>query len=102
MHRTIVRRPRIDARSLARATRGAALAVWVATIAACGGGAGGGSTPSTPAGVSNDPPPSVPPPTGTPTSVRVGIDVLALVTDSVAAQYADPELRVTHLVDVAN
>src|SRR5262245_25105236 len=101
MHRTFARRPRIDLRGVALATGRCAVALWLTAISACGGGAGGG-TPSPPAGASNDPPASVPPPTATPTSVRVDIDVLALVADSVAAQYADPELRVRHLFDVAN
>ena len=77
-----------DARSLA-------LALLVCMTTACGGG--GGATPvSQPA---SGPPPT---PVPTPRSVNTGIDVLALVSDSVGAQYADPTLRVDHLFDVTN
>ena len=44
-------------------------------------------------------PQSVPPP---PPAARVVVDVLALVSTSVATEYADPTLRVQHLFAVAN
>jgi len=78
---------------------GVALASLIA-LSGCGGGAGGGGS-STPTSASSGPP-SNPPPVSTPASVTVGIDVLALVADSVGNEYADPDLRVTHLFDVAN
>jgi len=89
---------RITERGARRDVRGVALAALI-VIHGCGGGAGGGT--STPTSASNGPPPPNPPPVGTP-AVKVGIDVLALVADSVADQYADPDLRVTHLFDVTN
>lgn len=76
-------------------------------LSACGGGGGetalsqpaGGPQPApTPAPT----PPPAPPPVSAPPLMRVGIDVLAVVTDSVALQYANPALRVQHLFDVAN
>jgi hypothetical protein len=88
MQRTTEHRRRRDAWRIAL---GALIA-----LSGCGGGAGAGS--STPTNTANGPPPSTPPPA----AATVGIDVLALVADSVAGEYADPDLRVTHLFDVAN
>ena len=75
-----------------------AIALLVGALSACGGGGGGETTVASP---SSGPgiPQSVPPPTP---STRIGIDVLALVSASVAHQYADPALRVRHLFAVAN
>ncbi|HTO58188.1 MAG TPA: zinc-dependent metalloprotease family protein [Pseudomonadales bacterium] len=78
-----------------------ALVLGTALLAGCGGGGAGGGTASPPTSASSGPP-STPPPVGTPRSLVVSIDVLALVSDSVAQQYADPDLRVTHFFDVAN
>jgi hypothetical protein len=83
-------------RSDAGAAKALVLGLLLGVNAACGGGGGGETPVSQPSG---GPPPT---PVPTPTSVGVTIDVLALVADSVAGQYANPTLRVNHLFDVAN
>lgn len=93
------------------------LLIAVLAIAGCGGGGSSAapastSTPSTspastsPASTSPEetspaatrPPAPTAPGPATPTP----IDVLALYTDGVAAQFADPDLRIQHLFNVAN
>ena len=75
-------------------------------LAACGGGGGGSSSPPPEA---NDAPP---PATGnaapaadtepTQSAPPTEIKLLALYTDGVAAQFTSPDLRIQHLVNVAN
>ena len=95
MHPTIDRIHPADVRRVA-------VAFMVIAAAGCGGG-GGGET-AVPAPVSGPPagPPPGPAPIPTPNSVAIDIDVLALVANSVAAQYSNPTLRVNHLFDVTN
>ncbi len=93
MHSTIDRHRRVSRQAFA-------IALLVGATSACGGG-GGGETTVAPTGGPQGVPQSVPPP-APPPSVHIGIDVLALVSESVADQYADPTLRVVHLFAVAN
>ncbi len=93
MHSTIDSHRRVSRQSFV-------IALLVGATSACGGG-GGGETTAAPSGGPQGVPQSVPPPPP-PTSARIGIDVLALVTESVTDQYADPTLRVAHLFAVAN
>lgn len=93
MHSTIDRRRRTSRQSFA-------IALLVGATSACGGG-GGGETTVAPAGGSQGVPQSIPPPAQPPTA-RIGIDVLALMAESVADQYVDPTLRIAHLFAVAN
>lgn len=74
-------------------------ALLVGGLSACGGGGGGETTDTIPSSGSGTPQ-TVPPPTTQ--AARISIDVLALVSASVAQQYADPALRVRHLFAVAN
>lgn len=99
-----------DSTSAQRATRALAAMCLLLTVTACGGGGGGsssappdaappvtdaGSTPSsTPASTPASPPETLAPATT--------IRILALYGSGVTARYADPELRIEHLINVAN
>ncbi len=80
--------------------------------AACGGGGGGSSSADEPSSTSTSavtsagpPPPATPPQPpqqSPPPPPTTHIDVLALYTQGVADRFAEPELRINHLVNVAN
>ena len=94
------------------------LALALACLAACGGGGGGGGgggsgTAQTTAEAPKPAPPTTPAPR-TPTEETSApqeepaqgaapeVDLLVLFTAGVATQFADPELRIAHMVNVAN
>lgn len=77
-------------------------AVLLSILSACGGGAGGTTptreaTPVTPSiAPANSPPPQTRPPDTT------VITLLGLYTPGVEARFSDVDLRITHLINVAN
>ncbi len=75
-------------------------------LAACGGGGGGSSSAAPTANAPPaTPPPSTPPPStppATPPPTTTVLKLLALVSEGVQQQFADPDLRVVHMVSVAN
>ncbi len=82
-----------------------------AALTACGGGGGGGGSSDAPASTPppqttapGNNPPDNPPPADPPTtaSETTEIKLLALYTSGVADQFVDPDLRIQHLVNVAN
>lgn len=97
MKRTIVLRSS-DAMRPPPSLTGMTLLAACLTVAACGGGGGSTSTPApTPTGGGGGGAPTAPQPP--PTAV---IDVLAVVANGADALYADPLVRVRHLINVSN
>ncbi len=82
------------------------------TLAACGGGGGGGgggnneppasAPPQQPVAPATNPPRPEPPPETEADTDVTEITLLALYTSGVEAQFVDPDLRIQHLVSVAN
>ncbi len=77
-----------------------------ATLTACGGGGGGGSDAGgggdTGTPTQSQATPIVAPATPVPTPVNTEIKLLVLYSPGVVEQYIDPDLRISHLVNVAN
>lgn len=93
-------------------TRLTALLFSLSLITGCGGGGGGGDGSDDPAPVSTsnatgsaDPisnPPDDPPPSNSPSEPATDVKVLALLSDGVRDQYSEPDLRIDHLIHIAN
>lgn len=87
---------------MSRPTDRTLLACCLLMLAACGGGGGGSSSPAVQAAPPTQPTPSQPPATQPAPTIDTEIRLLGLITPSATDLFADADLRIQHLVNVAN